>query len=226
MTFLVDTTPENPGPRQDARVTPLGKVVRRAEHLALLDAQGLVDRARADAARIVEQAWDAYRMERERGHAEGLQAARTEQAAALMQIAQQTSAYLKDVERDIVDVVVASVRRIVGDFDPSERVLAVVRGGLASLRRQKNVLLRVHTDDAVFVRQHMQALLSEFPSVDYVDVVADDRFPRGACRIETPIGTIETSLDKQLDVLQNAFERVLPAVEAANPESRQEHDEL
>ncbi len=92
---------------------------------------------------------------------------------------------------------------------------------IALLRQQKNVLLRVHTDDAVFVRQHMQLLLSQFP-LDYIDVIADDRHARGACRIETPIGTIETSLDRQLDVLQHALERSAPAAEDVQRDTQQE----
>ncbi|AOB32413.1 hypothetical protein AKI39_19330 [Bordetella sp. H567] len=226
MTFLVDTRAAGDGPSRHARVTPVGKIVRRAEHLALLDAQGVLAQARADAARIVEQARDVYRSERDRGYAEGRQSAQAEEAAAMMRISQRTSAYLKEVERDMVDVVAASLRKIVGEFDAPDRILAVVRGGLALLRQQKNVLLRVHTDDAAFVRQHMQMLLSQFPSVDYIDVVADDRYARGACRIETPIGTIETSLDRQLDVLQHALERAATAAEDARPDSRQAPDHV
>ncbi|WP_157793080.1 HrpE/YscL family type III secretion apparatus protein [Bordetella genomosp. 8] len=184
----------------------MGKIVRRDEHVAFLDAKDLLRRARDDAARLAEQAREAYRRERDRGHAEGLQAARVEQAAAMLSVAQQTTDYLRRIERDMADLVVTSVRRIVGDFDATDRALTVVRGGLAVLRRQKNVLLRMHTDDAAVVRQHMQALLVRFPGVDYLDVVSDDRLPSGTCRMETPIGTIETSVDKQLDVLQRALE--------------------
>jgi type III secretion protein L len=210
MTFLVDRAA---GSDKDSfHIAPIGKVIRRAEHIACMDARKLIECARSDAARIVEQAQVAYQAERERGYAEGIQAGKAEQAAAMVRLGKQTSTYLKDVERELVDVVVASLRRIVADFDAAERVLAVVRSGLALVRQQKQVLLRVHTDDATLVRRHMQDLLSRFPSVDYVDVVADDRFERGACRIETAIGTVETSLDKQVAILQHALEQAVPGV--------------
>lgn len=205
MAFLLDDPPDGLGQDGGTRVVPLGKIVRRDEHIALLDARGVVAKARRDAARIVEDARHAYRQERERGYAEGLQAAQAEQAAAMVAIHRQTAGFLKQVEHDVADLVMASLRRILADFDDSERVLAVVASGLALLRRQKSVLLRVHTDDAAVVRRHMQALSSRFPGIDYIDVVADDRYARGACRMETAIGTIETSLDRQLDVLQRAL---------------------
>lgn len=207
MAFLINRM--NDGDRQPSRMTPAAKVIRRDEYVALADAHGLIEQARADAARIVAQAQDAYQAERERGYAEGLAAAKAEQTTAMLLLTQQTSTYLKAVERDLVDLVVASLRRIVADFDESERVLAVVRSGLTLVRQQKHVLLRVHTDDAALMRQNLESLLAQYPSVDFVDVVADDRFERGACRIETAIGTVETSLNNQLDIVQQALEQVL-----------------
>jgi type III secretion protein L len=206
MTFLLSGMKENRTPASGA--APVGKVVRRADHTALVDARRLIEQARVDAAAIVEQARAACQAERERGYADGMAAAKQEQVDAMMRISQQTSVYLKQVERELVDVVVASLRKIVADFDATDRVMAVVRGALALVRLQKHVLLRVHPDDAVLVRQHMQALLAQFPSVDYVDVVADDRFASGSCRIETVIGTVETSLEHQLGALRQALEKV------------------
>jgi type III secretion protein L len=208
MAFLIVRM--NGGDRDSSRMTPVGKIVRRHEHIALADAHAMIEQARADAARIVKQAHDAYQAERERGYADGMQAARVDQAAVMLGLSEQTSEYLKRVEADLVDLVGASLRRIVADFDASERVLAVVRSGLALVRQQKQVLLRVHTEDAAIVRQNMQALLAQFPSVDFLDVVADDRFERGACRVETGIGTIETSLGMQLDILQAALRQAFP----------------
>jgi type III secretion protein L len=211
---------------RDTRAVAVGKIIRRAEHIAFLDAQGLIQRAHEDAARLVEQARETYRSERERGYAEGLHAARVEQAAAMLDVSRRTADYLKDIERDIADLVVGALRRIVGDFDATDRALIVVRSALAMLRRQKNVLLRMHTDDAAAVRQHMQALLARFPGVDYLDVVPDDRFPRGACRMETSIGTIETSLDEQLDVLQRALGVAVPEHDGQNSRDVPPHNDV
>lgn len=226
MTFRVEGRRDGDGPAQESRAAPIGKIVCRAEHIAFLDAKGLMERAREDAARLIEHAREVYRTERERGYAEGGQAARAEQAAAMMRLSQQTAIYLKEVERDVVELVAASLRRIVADFDASDRILAVVRSGLAVLRRQKSVLLRAHTDDAELLRRHVQALLAQFPGIDYLDVIADDRFARGACRIETPIGTIESSLDKQLDVLQRALEPTASAALEETHPGRQEDEDV
>lgn len=224
MIFRVEAACDEPP--HDLAAVPVGKVLRRDEHVAFLDAKGLIRRARDDATRVAEQAREAYRRECERGYAEGMQAARVEQAAAMLSVARQTADYLRQVEREMAELVVAAVRRIVGDFDATDRALTVVRGGLAVLRRQKNVLLRMHTDDAAVVRQHMQALLAQFPGVDYLDVVPDDRLARGTCRMETPIGTIETSLDQQLDVVQRALEIALADQGGSRPAAMPAQDDV
>ena len=43
----------------------------------------------------------------------------------------------------------------------------------------------------------------------YVDVVADPRLAPGACIVESEIGLVEASLERQLAALRQAFERVL-----------------
>jgi type III secretion protein L len=206
MSFLIER------PMDDAertlRVRAVGKVLRGSQYAVLTDAQGVLEHARATAARIIADAEAAYRTEQERGYAEGVAAAKVEQATAMVRLSERTAAYLKDLEQEIADLVIASLRRIVADFDDRQRVLTVVRSGLVLVRRQKHVLLHIHPDDAVFVRENMGALLSSFPGVSEIDVVPNEGYLRGACRLETPIGTVETSLDDQLTILQQAL---LPA---------------
>ncbi|ANN80282.1 hypothetical protein BAU07_06270 [Bordetella flabilis] len=184
--------------------------MRAADYAAVVDAQGLLDVARARAGRIRADAEAAYRRECERGYAEGTTRARNEQAAAMIRLAEQTDAYLRGLEHDIADLVLTSVRKIVADFDSRERVLAVVRSGLALVRRQKHVLLRVHPEDAAVVREHMDTLRSAYPGMGDIDVAADDRYARGACRIESPIGVVETSLAEQVRAMQSALQQASP----------------
>jgi type III secretion protein L len=206
MPFL--TSPPDGDPGAPLRVSPLGNVVRAAEYAAVVDAQGLLDKARAQAERIRADAEAAYQRECERGYADGIAKAQHEQAVAMMRLAEQTDVYLRGLERDIADLVLMSVRKIVADFDSRDRVLAVVRSGLALVRRQKHVLLRVHPDDAALVREHMATLRSSFPGMGDIDVASDDRYARGACRIETPIGVVETSLAEQIMAMQSALQQI------------------
>ena len=45
--------------------------------------------------------------------------------------------------------------------------------------------------------------------VELVEVVPDPSVPDRACRMETELGFVETSVDAQLDVLEAALERYL-----------------
>lgn len=221
MSFLIDR------PMDDAehafRVRTVGKVLRGSQQAVLTDAQGVLEHARAMAARIIADAEAAYRTEQERGYADGVAAAKVEQATAMVRLSERTSAYLKDLEQEIADLVIASLRKVVADFDDRERVLNVVRSGLVLVRRQKHVLLHIHPDDAALVRENISVLLSSFPGVSEIDVVANEGYVRGACRLETPIGTVETSLDDQLTILQQALQPAAPAGTASQSNGGTDH---
>jgi type III secretion protein L len=216
MPFL--TSAPGGDPAAPLRIAALGKVVRAADYAAVVDAQGLLDVARVRAAHIRADAEAAYQRECERGYADGARKARDEHAAAMIRLAEQTDAYLRGLEQDIADLVLTSVRKIVADFDSHERVLAVVRSGLALVRRQRQVLLRVHPEDAALVREHMDTLRASFPGMVDIDVAADDRYARGACRIETPIGVVETSLAEQLMAMQSALQQTAAAPQPSSSE--------
>ncbi|HEY9063493.1 MAG TPA: HrpE/YscL family type III secretion apparatus protein, partial [Burkholderiaceae bacterium] len=59
------------------------KVLKEAEYAALLDAGGVLEAARGEAARIAAQAQLAAQRAREAGHAEGLRLAKAEYAERL-----------------------------------------------------------------------------------------------------------------------------------------------
>jgi type III secretion protein L len=204
-------------------VTPVGKILRARDLAALVDARGLLAQAREQAARIIENAQSAYAAERARGYAEGQEAARLEQVAAMLALTEQKAAYLKRVEEEIVELVMASMRKIFADFNDQDQVLTVVRSGLTLLRQQKQVVLRVNAADAEIVRLAMQELLAAFPGVDYIDVCADDHYPRGECRLETEVGTVQTSLQAQLAILEHAFRQVIEHFPAIATEKKDRH---
>lgn len=187
----------------------MGKILRASEHALLLQAGDLLDNARVQADVITNSARDAYDAERERGYAEGRLAALQELAAKALSLVEDTRIYLDGVEDQMVDLVIGSLRQIIGEFEDRERVVRVVRNALTLMRQQKHISIRLHPDDADGVRQAREDLLARFPTIDYLDIVCDDRLNAGTCRLESEIGTVEASVDEQLKLLRAAFRQAL-----------------
>lgn len=199
------TTPRTLQARLAGDVT----LLRAADRQALVDAQALIAAASAQAQAIEAEAAAAFEAERQRGYQEGLMDAKLEQAEQMIENVGRTVDYFARVETEMVELVMASVRKIIEGFDEQERVLIVVRNALAVVRNQKQMTLRLHPSKVEMVRSQVNALLADYPGVGYLDIVADARLQELACILESEIGMVEASIEGQLGALQRAFQKML-----------------
>ena len=196
-------------PADAPRIDPAARILRAADHAALMQADALVAQAREQADAIVARAQSAFEAERERGYADGKEEALMGQAERMIETVGRTIEYFAGVENEMVDLVMASVRKVIDGFDDREKVMIVVRNALAVVRNQKQMTLRLHPDEVETVRGHINDLLAAYPGVGYLDILADGRLARGACILESEIGMVEASLENQIQALRTAFQRTL-----------------
>lgn len=185
------------------------RVVRSDDYLVWHDAQTVLDQARADAEAVRESAKDEYERERARGYRDGLESARIEAAEKMIENVGRTIDYFEKVEDRMTQLVMQAMRKIVGGFDDSSRVITVVRGALSAVRNQKQVIVRVPPDREGMLKLAVNDLLAAYPGIGYLDLVPDARLSGDACILETEIGVVEGSLDAQIDALGRAFSRIL-----------------
>lgn len=209
MAFQLPRDPLKPARTLQAHVAPGSRVLRADEVGAWADAEAMLTAARAQADAIVAGAQDALEQARQRGYAEGLTQARMEQAEKMIDTVSRTVDYFAKVETDMVALVMASVRKIMGDFDDRQRVVIAVKSALSVVRNQKQMTLRVHPQQVEAVRAHINELLAAYPGVGYLDIVPDGRLKSEACILESEIGMVEASVEGQITALQGAFEKVL-----------------
>ncbi len=157
---------------------------------------------------IVDAAHAAFEAEQRRGYLEGKEAARLEQTGNMIGIISQTVNYFAKVEAQMVDLVLDAVRRIIDDFDDRERIIKVVRNSLASVRGQKQLLVKVNPIHTSTIKSHIASLMDVYPSIEQIDVVSDSQLAEDACVIESDIGQVEASMAGQLEALRASFARV------------------
>lgn len=195
--------------RLAASLDPAAKVLRGEDYAVLAEAQALLDNAHAQAQAILAGAQEAFEAERKRGYDDGKQEALLDQAEKMIETVGRTVEYFAGVENEMVDLVMAAVRKVVDGFDDEEKVMVVVRNALAVVRNQKHMTLRLHPDDLETVRSRINDILAAYPGVGYLDLLADGRLEHGACILESEIGMVEASLEGQIAALRGAFQRTL-----------------
>ncbi len=188
---------------------PASPVLEAGEVQAWLDAESLLREAREQADAITRQASEAFEAEKRRGHAEGLAQARQEQIEQMIENAAQMVDFFSSTEQRMASLVMQAVRRIVADFDDHARVMAVVQSGLAVMRNQKQLTLRLPPDHLEAVRARAGELLERFPGVGMIDFVADSRLKGDAAILESEIGVVEASLQAQLQAIEAGFLKML-----------------
>ncbi|MDC5707117.1 HrpE/YscL family type III secretion apparatus protein [Vibrio europaeus] len=191
------------------QLAPGLKVLKAREYLSYLDSQHLVEAAHAKADSIVESAQQAYESEKQRGYQDGLQRAEIENAQTMIATLAKCNDYYLQVEQKMTGVVLDAVRKIIDTFDDVDTTVSVVREALQLVSNQKQVILHVHPEQVIDVRDKVSSVLSDFPEVGYVEVVADARLKNGGCILETEVGIIDASIDGQLQALKQAMEKQL-----------------
>lgn len=208
MAFLIPRDALTPR-KLAATLDPAARVLRAGDLAVLVQAQAVLDNAHAQADAILAGAQAAFEAERQRGYEDGKQEALLDQAEKMIETVGRTVDYFAGVENEMVDLVMAAVRKVVDGFDDQEKVMVVVRNALAVVRNQKQMTLRLHPDEIEIVRGRINDILAAYPGVGYLDLLADARLGRGACILESEIGMVEASLEGQIEALRGAFQRTL-----------------
>ena len=161
------------------------------------------------------------------GHAtglrQGLDAAKQQMAAQLQQTCDQCNAMvataeqearqiLQEAEPKIIEMVMAISRKVITDEVETRPtvVLELVRGALARVRDQNQIIIHVSPDDYEFIMQSRRTLQAVVGAEQTLTVTADAVLGKGGCLIETSFGTVEAGIDTQLDSIHRVLQGMLP----------------
>jgi type III secretion protein L len=192
-----------------AEIGAHGAVIKARDYAALLSAEDVLAKAREEADLIRAEAQAEYAQQKERGYREGLEQGKAEMAERVVATMSQSNLYFSKLENVLIDVVVKSTRRVIGDFNDRERVERIVRKALELLRNQHNVRIKVPPAQAEALKARVEELLAAFPRIQVLDVQADPRLPEDGCVLETDLGVIDATVETQLRAIQKALSKAL-----------------
>ena len=212
---------------EDGRiVTETTLLFDEAEAAATDEAASIVEQAQAHADDLVRNAalesaairHEAYAEGREQGRADGVALARAElaEAMALLQAALTEGKSVRDrllwaAEHEIVELVIAATRTVVGEqarLDPALSVdmveLALTRAGSQNVVSLTLHPTRLELVDAQLTERRGAPLNFEMRGDESVEV--------GGCIVDTSTGQIDARLDVQLDEVARELRAALPTL--------------
>jgi len=196
------------------------------------DAEAIVDRAAADAERLIREAeskaiefmdaaktriekleGDALASGREQGYAAGKAEGENELAPAIAtmrelieSIRAQRSAAIAAAEPELARLAMAIAERVVHNelLTNPEIIVENVRSALTRLVSREVVTLRVNPVDLDVIRQHRDEIVAA-GDVEHLRIVEDQRVDRGGVVVETDAGTIDSKIATQLQEARRAI---------------------
>ncbi|MBQ3170541.1 MAG: HrpE/YscL family type III secretion apparatus protein [Mailhella sp.] len=180
------------------------KIVKAAELGQLFEASALLDAARQKAADMERAALEAYEEKKREGYADGLEEGKLEHAEKMMETIISSVEFIEGIESTLVNVVNQSIRKIIGEMEDKERIVAIVRNALSVVRGQQKVTVRVAPADEAAVLEAMAGMTAGGGN-SFMTVIADARLERDSCILESELGVVDASLSTQLKALENAF---------------------
>ena len=186
------------------------RLVKAADVATAKSAAEIVADAEAEARRIREKAKAAFEEERKRGYEKGLQDGKLEIAMQKLEQVDQSVAFMESVEGKMADIVMKALRSFVVEVGDKEMVVNIVRKTMnAVIRTQRHVTLKVAPEMVPAVKERIEALRVEYPTVETFDVVEDPRLKGPACILETEAGVADASVETQLEAIERSMARHL-----------------
>lgn len=194
--------PERPSLRSSRPGVVEAEVYEAHQH-----AKEIIESAEAQAAEILATAEDereaALAEAREAGKQEGL----AQMTELLVRARQEAAALIERNEEELVRLALACAERIIGralELD-ANLILEIAAQAIESVRQQRELVLRVHPDDALRLRNSRKKLMDLLGRTKDIAVREDPEIERGGCIIETENGTVDAQLSTQIRMLEAAL---------------------
>ena len=182
-----------------------GKVLKSEDYAQWIEANQLIANAEARAQQILSDAKARYESEKKRGYQDGVAEGQKAQAEKMMDAMMESVNYFSKVENSLVDIVMSAVRKILSDFGDVELTQGVVKQALAKVRNESKISLHVSPEQADQVRTRLKEITADYTNIGFIDVVPDSQVPNTACKIETEMGSVDTNIEAQLEILRTAL---------------------
>jgi len=113
----------------------------------------------------------------------------------------------RDVEADLVQLALAVARKIVGrdvSLGP-DAVTRIIREALTRVEHAGRITIKLNPADLELLADIKPQLLSGLPEAGRAVFEADEGIARGGCLIETDEGEVDARIERQFQVVEEAF---------------------
>ena len=197
-----------PGPGPVMAPGPKKRIIEREVVGATHEAAEIRRRAEEEAQRIVDEAQEQAYETRQHGFEEGKQEALAQYTREISQALLRVRKLEEALEPLYVGLIRDCVEKVLNQelHQNPAAIVGVVRSALVDARQQREIIVRVNPIDVDALEKNKNRLLEILARANSVEVRPDASVTRGGCVVVTELGSIDASLERQLEALAQAIE--------------------
>lgn len=183
------------------------KVIPADSYSQLLEAQEIIDKAREDAARLLEETQKECELLREEAHQKGFEEGLEKFNHGLISLDREEKRMRHDLHRLVLPVAMAAAKKVVGkelELSP-ETIVDIVLQAIAPATQCQRVTIFVSKQDQEALEAARPKIAEILTQVESIAIQAKPGLTPGSCIIQTEKGMINATIENQWDALERAF---------------------
>lgn len=183
--------------------SPTSKILRQAEAEHWLEGFAFLETAKAQAERELAKVRDVVEESRREGYEAGRIDGERQAAALLVKTTADVNRYMAGLDRQIAELSLAVVEKLLGRFDEAELVARLAQQALQSFQHERDVTITV----APALAERVAELVSRHNTNDMlkIAVLPDPRLDGSKCVLANAVAVVDAGLDTQLSVIRDAL---------------------
>jgi type III secretion protein L len=197
------STTDNSSPQIKSGV----KIIKSSEYTTYLSAKNLWEETYKDKKKNEAESSRLKLESIEHGLNKGAEQAKAKMAKQILNSASSLTSQIADIEKDLSQVVLSAVQKIINDFDDEELVFEAVKKGLQPVYSSQKVSIRVNPQ----IIPSLSSKLEDFEhDIAFLEITSDENLTSTDCIIESDIGIVDASINSQLTAIEKAVKSKIP----------------
>lgn len=128
---------------------------------------------------------------------------------AAEELRQMQQEFYRRVEGEILDLVLATTRKVVQREVDSQKdmILNVLKEAIAKTMDRERVRVRINPSDFDFVHAHKPDILQAIDGIKHLVIERDEAISRGGAIVESDYGTIDARIERRFEEVEKALKR-------------------
>lgn len=124
---------------------------------------------------------------------------------------EQKSRLLRDVEEEVIELVISIYEKVLyTKVEEDEKlIVSLVLNGIDNLEVANKLTIIVPKENYDIVKTHKNEILAKASSVNELDIRINSDMKKGDCIIETSKGSVDVSIDNQLEEVKDLLTTIL-----------------